>query len=196
MINLLSPADKRQLVAARHNVVLLRYNFIALFTIFVVGLIYVGAFFVTTRDRIAAQEQLNEDNTRTISYQNVRTEIQEFSKNLSTAKAILSNEVVYSTLITDIAKSLPNGTVLTSLTLTPGSFGKQMSLSAAAKNYTRALELKSSLEKSDLFSDVSIESIGNAGPDNTSTTGYGLTVTLKATLETEAQIKAAREDRS
>ena len=193
MINLLSSNDKHQLQAARRNVMLLRYNIIILITLLVIGGVYGGGFFITMRGKMIAETQLNEDQARTASYTTVRTTIEQFSKNLTTAKTILSNEVVYSTLITDVAKSLPPGAVLSELTLGPDSFGKEITLGAATTNYGKSLELKSSLEKSALFSDVSLESVARTGTDQAGSTQYPIAVVIKATFATEAEIKALRE---
>jgi Tfp pilus assembly protein PilN len=194
MINLLSPDDKHQLSAARQNVILLRYNIIALVSILTIAIIYGGSFFITMRSKSVAEEQLKADNTRTMSYADVRSKIQQFSKNLTTAKTILSSEIIYSELITDIAKTLPSGTVLTNLTIQPDSFGKAMSLSAAAKNYGKALELKTVLENSPLFSNVSLESVGSVGADAPSSAGYPINVILKTTFATAEEIQALKKE--
>jgi Tfp pilus assembly protein PilN len=192
MINLLSPNDKKQLRAARRNVVLLRYNIVALLTILAISFVYAGGFFITMRSNMTADEQLNEDTARTRNYAEVQKTSQEFAKNLTVAKTILTNEITYSTLITNIAKTLPSGTVLDNLTLNPTMFGKEISLGASTKTYSKALELKASLEKSALFSNVSIESVNSSTGAEGEQTKYPIAVILKATFATEAQIKALK----
>lgn len=192
MINLLSPHDKRELRAARRNVVLTRYNVVIGFTLIIISCIYGGGFFLTTQQKSSAEQQLSQDNARTVTYATVKNEMEQFTKNLSTAKAILANDISYSSLIIDIAKTLPSGTVLTSLSLTPDSFGKQVTLSASAASYSRALALKEALENSDLFSNVAIASVGETAAEGSSNKAYPISVSLNTTLISEAALKAKR----
>ncbi|HEX6258115.1 MAG TPA: hypothetical protein VFZ48_01390, partial [Candidatus Saccharimonadales bacterium] len=182
MINLLSPNDKKQLRAARSNVLLLRYNILVVITILAVGGVFGGGFFITMQERANAEARLAEDAQRTASYSSTRKQAEDFAKNLTTAKTILSQEISYSQLIIDIAKTLPKGSVLTDLNLNAESFSKPLTVGARTKSYDGAVQLKNTLEQSDLFNDVSIINIIR----DDGRRDYPVTVTLNASLTPKA----------
>jgi len=181
MINLLSPDDKLQLRAARSNVLLLRYTILIIVTIVAVGLVFGSGFFITMQERTAAEQQQQNDSAKTAGYSTVRKNAEAFAQNLTTAKKIISQEIIYSKLLTDIAKTLPRGSVLADLSLNPDSLGKSVPLSARTKNYDGALRLKNTLEESALFADVSIVSINR----DEARKDYPVSVNLNVTITTD-----------
>ena len=181
MINLLGPEDKKQLRAARSNVVLLRYYFLAFLLIAGSGAILGFGFYIAEMQKNSAQASLVQAEDDTQDYEKVKRQSEEFSKNLSVAKQILAAEVVYSKMITDIASTIPPGTILTSLSLTPETINKKMELSFKTKNYNEGIQLKTTLENSDLFSDVSITSI-TSKDESTGDSTYPTNVNISAML--------------
>ncbi|HYG83386.1 MAG TPA: hypothetical protein VD907_00730 [Verrucomicrobiae bacterium] len=181
MINLLSPEEKRQLRAARTNVLLLRYNILVAITILAVGGVFGVGFFITFQEREQALQEQRDNQARTADFSQVRREAEEFTKNLATAKSILSQEIVYSELLVAVAKTLPRGTVLTDISLTPANFNTPSTLAARTKNYDGALQLKGTLEASPLFSNVSITNI----IQDSTNRAYPVSVQLNVTLHPE-----------
>ena len=159
MINLLPPQTKKELRSARLNVILLRYCiFLVICVVFLVGIFGVG-FYITDIDAQAAQKKRAESQRKINQYSKVKAEAEAFSGNLANAKTILSSEVVFSKLITDIAGVLPSGAILGSLNLTSNTLGAPISLQAKVTTNAKAIELKDKLEASTLFEKVSIVSI-------------------------------------
>ena len=165
MINLLGPEDKKQLRAARVNTILLRYYFLAILVIAGAGGILAGGFYIADQNKNSSKVELSQAENDTADYTTVRQQAETFSNNLKMAKQILATEVVYSKMITDIANTIPARTILTSLYLTPETISKKMELSFKTKSYDQGIQLKTSLENSDLFSDVSITNITSKGQE-------------------------------
>lgn len=160
MINLISPEQKRDIRAARINVILLEYAGMLLMLAAMVGLIYGLGFWLVTQDKQAVNEKLKAQSAQAKTFTSVEKEAEAFRQNLAIAKQILSKETSYSTFLTTLAADMPTGTVLTSFSIggpvaTPT---KGMTLDARASSYAKVLELKNRLEQSSLFQDVNIVS--------------------------------------
>lgn len=125
MINLLGSEDKKQLRAARANVTLVRYYFLAFLLIVGSGLILAFGFYVAAQQQSTAEASLLKAEDDTQDYAKVKSQSESFSNNLKVAKQILTTEVVYSKMITDIANTIPPDTILTSLSLTPDTISKK-----------------------------------------------------------------------
>lgn len=194
MINLLPPDSKRQLRAARRNVSLQRYAlFVGAVAILVFATFGFG-YYLTTQEHNRLSAEIAASSANTAKYNAVRTSANQFTKDLSTAKVILSNEVVFSDLIIEITKTLPKNVVLSELNLSTETFGTEMSIQARAKNPDDGpISLKSALEKSDLFGNVKIVSIDEKPLDTNSTAllkpmerDYPVTFELLATIDASA----------
>lgn len=162
MINLLPTEHKKQLRAARVNVLLRRY---VIFEIVGIGLLAatIGAtFFIMTMTKTNAEQEIADNTARASNYVEVDKKAAEFRSNLATAKAILDKEVQYSNVILAISQTIPSGVILDVLNLDASTFGTSTSLSAKAKTYEDALRLKSSFERSDIFSNVHLESVARS----------------------------------
>ncbi len=181
MINLLPPEEKRQLRAARSNTLLIRYNIFLVVAVATLALAVVITYVYLSASKASAQQTINDNNAKVASYADVQTEANQFRSNLSIAKQILDHEVTYTKVILQIANLLPNGVVLNNLNLDAQTFGTETVLVAKAKDYASALALKTSFEKSSLFTNVHFQSItgGDAGP-------YPFSVSLAVTIKKDA----------
>lgn len=187
MINLLPKEAKQSLRAARLNVVLRRYLLsIGAATIFMLAIFGVG-YYITMTDRNNAKQELADLEQASAKYSETKRQAEEFEKSLKTAKSILSSEVIFSDLVVAIAKTLPNGTVLTDLSVTTDSFGQETTLSARTRDPEGGLRLKTALQDSPLFDKVSIQTITNParesnGQDNANS-GYPYLVVMNVTIQ-------------
>lgn len=186
MINLLSPHDKRELRAARRNIVLRRYTILVAMTLIAVIFVFGSGIFIAMRDRMAAENELANDRQQAEQYQETRQTAEQFEANLNIARRILADEISYSNLVIDIAKTLPSDAILTDLTLNPESFGTSTTLSARTTSYEAALTLRDNLEASPLFSDVSLISATTGddtdNPDSPVTQDLPVNVQLNVTI--------------
>lgn len=159
MINILSPAKKRDIRAARINVVLVRYCVTVVLLALLCGLIYGLGFWVLAQEKTATLEKIAAQSDQSRQYAVVEKEAEAFRKNLAIAKSILSKETSYSTFLTTLAAGLPSGTVLTQLSIGDANISGPLStmvIEARTSSYDKSLALKSSLERTDLFENVSI----------------------------------------
>ncbi len=193
MINLLPVETKRQIGAARANTVLMRYLvFIGISSLLMVA-IFGGGLYITLNEKKLAAKDLDTLKQSNSQYSPIQKQAEEFSANLGTAKSILSNEIIFSELTTNIAKALPVGTVLTNLTILTDNVGQPITLNARTKDEEGALRLKNALETSPVFEKVSISSItspiqeneGSNAAVDTISRDYPYTVTINATLSKE-----------
>lgn len=196
MINLLPDNDKREIRAARSNVMLLRYNFllfgVAAF-ILVSGLI---VYALLSNSKNAAEVATEANTSRAAQYATTRTQADEYRKNLSTAQQILDNEVIYTDLVFEITKLLPTGVILNNLDLDAKEFGTATLISASVKDFTAVEALKQSFEKSAIMSDVHFQTItntavsaanGQAQGSSAQNSAYPISVSISVTLNKVAK---------
>jgi hypothetical protein len=188
MINLLPTDAKRDIQAARMNVVLLRYNILTIAAMgMLVGLCFL--FYVILHANQSTAVTTNNDNvTKAASYATVRTEADSYKSNLSIANKILDNSVNYTTVIFAITQLLPSGVILDALNLSATDFGQQTSFTAHAKNFTKATELKDKFQSSSLFTNVFFQTLtdGSAAPGSTELGDYPIAVTISGKLSKAA----------
>ena len=181
MINLLPPETKTQIAAARANRLLLRYNILLLvaltFLAAAIGFVYI----YLGSAKISAETAIQANIAKVGDYSAVEAEAGAFRQDLANAKTILDNDVTYTKVILGIAKVLPPGVVLDTLSLDSTTFGTPTTLTANVSNYATVLALKDSLQQSDLFSDVSLQTISNDGSGS-----YPLSATLSVTIRKDA----------
>lgn len=181
MINLLPPDAKTQITAARANRLLLRYNILLLvaiaFLLAAIGFVYI----YLGNAKVAAEAAIQENISRVGDYAAVEAEANSLKQDLANAKQILDSDVTYTKVILEIAKVLPPGVVLDTLNLDSATFGTPTALTAKVRDYPTVLTLKDSLQNSNLFSGVSIQTISSDG-----TGEYPLTATLSVTIRKDA----------
>lgn len=180
-MNLLPPETKSQLGAARANRLLLRYNFLLLaaaaFLLIAIGLVYV----YLGNAKTSAEKTIAENIALAGDYGSVEAEANSFRQDLSSVKQILDNDVTYTKVILEIANVLPSGVVLDTLSLDSATFGTPTTLNANVTDYATVLKLKDALQKSSLFSNVSLQTISSEG-----TGRYPLQATLSVTIRKDA----------
>lgn len=168
MINLLGTNQKEEIRAARLNVQLRKYALLSVFVAIGVLAVYGVGFYFVMNEKDRAQQQLNQDKAAVTRYQTVQKDAKIYKANLAIANKVLSSGVSYSTFLTDAAHSLPAGSILTDLTLsnlggstTTTALGSSsaIALHARTTSYGGALQVKDSLEASDVFEKVSITDV-------------------------------------
>lgn len=185
MINLLPPQEKKQISAGRVNVILRRYCIVSLMFAGLLFLTIGGFYLFLENSRSVAQNNIDEGNSKLAQYQSTQKEINEFTKNLTAAKAIIGGEAHYSSIIPKIAGRIPSGMVLDSLTLDTSALDKPLSLTALGKTRDDAIRLKTSLEESEIFKDVHLESIVYSDGKSEKPADYPVTITISVTPKPE-----------
>jgi hypothetical protein len=180
MINLLPTESRTSLRMARYNVLLVRYLVGLACVVVFMGAIFGAGYLYTDNERkmieneVAARRADIDKNSETIK------SAKAFSDNLTLAKSILADQLVYSDMIVKITNVLSKGIILEDLSLDGSSAGSVFSLNAKAKTREDALIFKDALNKSDYFADASINSIDDSG---VGTDAYRFKVRISVKLE-------------
>jgi len=160
MINLLPYEHKNEIRAARTNVILVRYIAILIVAAIVLGGLVVGAYVVMNGTKVIAEQKVSENQVRVAAYQSIKTEADAFRADLATAKTILDSSISFSTLIYQIAATIPPNVVIDDLPLDPSTFGSNMTIKASAKSFDDVTKLQNALERNNqVFSDVQLQNI-------------------------------------
>ncbi len=179
MINLLPDDVKRDIRAARMNVVLVRYMLLT-FSMLILLVGFCLLFYVILHATQSKAVTTNEDNTvKAASLSSVRKSAEDYKNNLTLAGKILDNGVNYTSVIFAMTKLLPSGVVLDGINLSAADFGQQTTFSAHAKTYDKAKELKQNLQNSKLYTNVFFQNLTDSG---VASSAYPITVTISAKL--------------
>ncbi len=183
MINLLSIADKKELRAARRNAVWSRYTFLAIILLVSVNIILGLTFFYIQNQASTYKAVIaNNDKLSSVQYSATKIKANTFRKELATAKAILDSETNYSSIIINIAHSIPSGCVMSTLTLSSQSFNSPQALNFNCRTSSDILRLKSALESNDkLFGSVNI--VSTSTTVSTEAVAYPITITMSLVIK-------------
>jgi hypothetical protein len=188
MINLLSVESKRELRAARHNVTLRQYVFTILILGGLITASYAVGYVMLMNQENASKQQLAQFKPQREQYAKTIEEATTYNDNLTIAKSILENEILFSNFMTTIAKTMPQGVTLVNINLKAEDFAKQFELSFAAKSYTDSLKNKDLFESSPYFEDVKIRTIIKE-PQGT----YPFRTIMQVTFDQDEFVKAQQE---
>lgn len=191
MINLLGEQQKNEIRSARLNVQLRMFALLSFFVAVGILAIYGVGFYLVMNEKDIAQRQLNQDKDAVSAYQSVKKEAIAYKANLTIAKKVLSSSMSYSTFLTETARTLPAGSVLTALTLTDigSTTANQVSLRARTISYGGALQIKESLEASAVFEKVSLTDINKLEVSSESSETdkkYPFTVNVSVTISKQS----------
>lgn len=168
MINLLPHDDRRQLRAARTNVLLLRYSIGLVFASIFVGLTTVVMYLLLTSLKQSAESVITSNQSKVANFSTVQAQADEYRKNLAAAKTVFDAEIQYSRLYLEISHALPAGTALDVLDLNTSSIGKPIQLPVKIQGEQQAGALLTSFRGSAVFNNTA--SYGtltmNTGEDN------------------------------
>ena len=180
MINLLPGSAKSELRAAHGNVTLLKYIFALGLGIAFLCFISVGVYFILMDIKATANNAVDINQQKSSSYGNAQSQAATLRDSLSDAKNILDNEVRYSKLLTSIASLMPTGTAIDSLNLNATLFDAPTTLSIYAKSIDVVSKLKDNFQSSNLFTNVSFQSIANSSQGQAS--DYPITAVVNLTI--------------
>lgn len=187
MINLLPTEYKKELRAARMNVVLLRYNVITASAV-VFLMLTCGIFFaILTTNKITAEDTNKVNEEKASSYASTKQQAEEYRNNLAVAKQILTTEINYTDVVFAVTSLLPKGVILNDLTLSAADFGNQTTITAQAKDYDAATALKERFQESQVFSNVSFQTISDSQSEGGGNSAYPINVTMSVTVNKELQ---------
>ena len=180
MINLLPPELKESYRYAHRNVALVRWvaafaiGFIGLLAISTAGAIYVHQTAQSYTKQVADQEAA----LRSQDLEGTQRQVKDMTDSLKLAVQVLSKEVLFSKLLTQLATVTPSNVVLTDLSISESQTA--VNISALTTDYAAATQLQINLADpaNKIFTSADIVSI-NCGT-NSAAPHYPCTVTLNA----------------
>lgn len=170
MINLMPDESKRQLRAARANVLLLRYLFILMAAAGFLAFAIAGAYYLLGQTQSSAKELIAASDTEAGAYSETKNQVDQLSAQLSEARGILNSEIAYSNVLVNIGQLLPSGTVIDSIDLNESSFnGTPVSMTIYGTSTDAVVSARDRFQRSSFFSSVNFQSVSEG--DN-SVPGY------------------------
>ncbi len=188
MINLLPPETKRAYRYAMKNDRLMRWVFALLVSL--IGLGAIGTYgWVTLHQDITSNSRNvstleNKLNSENLS--GTETQVQTISNDFSLVVKVLSQEVLFSKLLKQMAAAMPQGANLTSLNITTTAKGTGLDITAESTNYTTATQVQVNLSdpSNGIFSKADLVNITCGASSNPTApaqnSAYPCTVTLRA----------------
>ncbi len=182
MLNLLPTDAKDNIVYARRNTRLRRWTIALFFSIVgifgIVGLSYL--YLQQSINTYASEVQKGTDNLKSQKLDETQKQVQDLTNSLKLVDQVLQREVLFSKLLLQIGSALPNGSVLTNLSINKVEGG--LDLQAAATDFQTATQVQINLkdpqnkifEKADL---INTQCATLTSP--TANTSYPCTVQLR-----------------
>ncbi|HET8709039.1 MAG TPA: PilN domain-containing protein [Candidatus Saccharimonadales bacterium] len=186
MINLLPPAIKQDYRYAEANLHLIRW--VVLFGVALVGLVLLSVggmmHLQKSTDEFTRQIATQQASLQKQNLAGTQKQVTEMSNNLRLVVQVLSREVLFSKLFTQLGNAMPKNTVLTNLSISQTIGG--IDITARATNYQSATQVQVNLADpaNKIFSHADIQNITcssgtDSGSDPLSKT-YPCTVTIRA----------------
>ncbi|MCL4357921.1 hypothetical protein M1512_03445 [Patescibacteria group bacterium] len=190
MINLLPPETKKS-----YHYALINDRLVVWIIALVIGLAGLGAIgtfgWVSLHRNIATNSQQVSTLTQKLTadhLNSVEQQVQTISNDFTLVVKVLSQEVLFSKLLTKMAAAMPSGASLTSLNVSNTTGGSGLDITAEAANYTDAAQVQVNLSdpSNGIFSKADIENI-NCNSGNTQNLAYPCQVKIRAQFATNNQ---------
>lgn len=173
MINLLPPVFKSELRYSRYNALLIRYlKLVILVALSLAAMLYGGRWYLSQQTQ-AVEQRIAEKQKTIAEYKETETKGSALNQRLASIQTIQKSQSKFSVLLSDLAEYMPQGTSISTITLT-GDDKKPVRLTIKAADYKTALAFRDSITKSSRVSAADIEDIKKDPESNV----FNLTVTF------------------
>lgn len=173
MINLVPPAFKSELAYSRRNALLIRYlKLLILLILVLAAMLYGGRWYLSQQTQVV-EDRVAQKQASIAAYKDVEAKGVALNKRLTSIAAIQKSQAKFSVLLSDLAQNMPQGTSISTITLT-GDDKKPVRLTVRAIDYKTALAFRDSIIKSKRISAADIEDIKKNPESNV----YNVTVTF------------------
>lgn len=180
MINLLPPTLKQDYQYARRNTTLVRWVIVFCVGLFGLGVISAGGvlYLRQAAGAYAAQAKVMEDSLKAQKQVETEKQVQDMSNSLKLAVQVLSQEVLFSQLLKQLAILTPSNATLSNIGITQLQGG--IDITARTADYNAATQLQVNLEdpNNKIFSKADIVSISCGTPQPGAR--YPCTVVIRA----------------
>lgn len=180
MINLLPPETKKDYRYAEWNVSLLRWTIAGFISLIGVGIIGTYGWLsmhqaIANTDKQAATLQ---DSLKQAKLVETNKKVTEISNSFKLVEKVLSQEILFSKLLKQMATALPNGTNLTGLNISDTSGGSGLDVTVEATTVAAATQVQVNLSDptNQIFAKADIQ---NISCDPAATSNYPCKITLR-----------------
>lgn len=163
MINLLPSEVQQSYIYGHRNVSLVRWVIVSAVCFFVIGLI--GSYgYLSMRQTIASSNSeisSIQNNLKVSKLDETNKKIVEIGNSFKLVEKVLSQQVLFSQLLRQMATSLPEGTYLSGLNIATISSGSALDVSVDAVSYEAATQVQLNLSdpKNQIFAKADIQNI-------------------------------------
>lgn len=204
MINLLPPRRLLDIRIARRNTSLRRYVELSVVSTVVLVLAVVASFYFLNTQRVNTQKTVDINEQKVKQLEPVQAEARQLSTTVNTISRLLSRNIKFSQMLTNIGGLMPSGSSLTGLQLSIEDLNAPLVVSANIDSEAKAAVLRNNLLSSSLFKSADIVSIieikeDQAGQSTNSAepsaqpvkpvNPYKYTVTINASLKDDSGVK-------
>lgn len=183
MLNLLPKTEKKQLQAARANLILLRYTFVLLLAFGFSLSILAGSYFLLTMTKTSAEQLIEANDTKATAFADTQAEISQLSNNLSSARTLLDQQAAYSKALILIGKALPSGAVIEELELEAANFnGTPVAVTVHATSSDVATQIRQRFASTAGLTNVNLASVS----EDDAIEGYPVSAEMTFTISREA----------
>lgn len=163
MINLLPPQRVVSLKIARSNTVLRRYVELTIVSMILLFAAFGMAYYFLHAQQTNTAQTVELDKQKIEKLRPVQKQAEELSSTVNTVAGLLTNNVKFSQMLTQIAGLMPQGSVLTGLQFSIEDVKLPLAISAQVDSEQKAAILRNNIEASDLFSRADIQNISLIG---------------------------------
>ena len=183
MINLLPPKRVLNIKTARNNTVLKRYIELTIIgmLIIIAGAVLAYALFTTEKENVQKTVDLNQQKISKL--EPVQKQAEELSATVNTISGLLSRNIKFSEMLTNIGGVMPDGSVLTGLQFSIQDIKSPLVVSAQVDNEQKAAVLRNNLAGSELFEKADIQSITKNEEGDTTAPSIGSVPVDSSTTE-------------
>lgn len=163
MINLLPPDAKESYRYAERNVALLNWVIAAALCLLGIGIIGTYGLLSVRQSTLSTAQQITtkQQELAAAHQEETNQKITDISNSFKLVERVLSQEILFSKLLKQMATALPNGANLTGLNIADVSSGSALDVTAVAANYTVATQVQVNLADptNQLFAKADIQNI-------------------------------------
>lgn len=183
MINLLPDYNKKQIRAARTNVVLINYIIALSIAVVFLTLACSVVYFFLNSTKSTSEESVETGKQSTASYAVVKKQADKMTADLLSAKTVLDQQISYSDIIMGIGAALPTGVIIDTISLSNDKIDAPIALKLRAHSADLQTSIIENLQKSPLFKNCSVQSKEDVPKD---TSGYPVVFNVSLTINRTA----------
>lgn len=183
MINLLPPDIKQSYRYGIKNVSLVRWVVASFFALLGLGLIGSYGWLTIRHSTLEAQSTIasTQESLQQASLAETNKRVTDISNSFKLVEKVLSQEILFSKLLKQMATALPSGAKLTGLNIAQVASGSALDVTVNATDYNTATQVQVNLADptNQIFAKADIQNI-TCDNNNASNADYPCTITLRA----------------